>query len=129
MILYQSMRFAAQAIQGAEMKFRIGIENKFEGIRSIAWGLDHPGCFAYGRDEGEEVANSINAVRDYSNWINIHEPSWIPLDESFETQIKQVWTDYMIADDFERAEKDGYYVEPFFEYEWKPLTAVNIERG
>ena len=28
------------------MRFRVGLENNFEG-RSLAWGLEHPGCFAY----------------------------------------------------------------------------------
>lgn len=111
------------------MKYRIGIENKFEGIRSIAWALDHPGCFAYGEDEQDAVTNSVNSMRDYVKWINSHEPSWIPLDESFEPQVEQVWTDYLIDDDFERVEKDGYFVEPFFECEWKPLTALEIKRG
>ncbi len=30
------------------MKFRIGIGNNNEGFRSIAWALEHPGCYAYG---------------------------------------------------------------------------------
>lgn len=111
------------------MKHRIGIENKFEGIRSIAWALDHPGCFAYGLNEQEAIVNSINAIRDYASWINKHEPSWLPSGETFEPQVVQVWTDYLIDDNFERVEEDGYFVESFFEYEWKPLTAIDIERG
>ncbi len=27
----------------------IGIGNNNEGFRSIAWALEHPGCFAYGK--------------------------------------------------------------------------------
>lgn len=111
------------------MRYRIGIENKFEGLRSIAWAVDHPGCFAYGRDEQEATANSVNAIREYTNWINRHEPSWLPLDEIFEPQVVQVWTDYLIDDDFERVDEDGYFVEPFFECEWKPLVSFDIERG
>jgi hypothetical protein len=111
------------------MKFRIGIENKFEGVRSIAWVVDHPGCFAYGGDEQEAVVNSVTAIRAYVNWINEHEPAWLPLDEMFEPRVVQVWTDYLIDDDFERVEEDGYFVEPFFECEWKPLTDIDIDRG
>jgi hypothetical protein len=111
------------------MKYRIGVENKFEGFRSIAWALDHPGCFAYGLNEQEAIANSVGAMHDYVNWMHAHESSWIPLDKSFEPQVEQVWTDYMVNDDFERVEEDGFYVEPFFECEWKPLTKIDIERG
>lgn len=111
------------------MKVRIGIENNNEGIRSIAWLLDHPGCYAYGADEGEALADSTNAMREYTEWINKHEPSWIPVNETLEPHIEQVWTDYTINDEFDRIEKDGYDVEPFFEHDWKPLTATDIERG
>jgi len=33
------------------MKFRVGIENNNERIRSIAWVLEHPGCYTYGGNE------------------------------------------------------------------------------
>jgi len=111
------------------MKYRVGMENKFEGVRSVAWALDHPGCFAYGLNEQEALANSIDAIRAYVNWINLHEPSWVSLNTVVEPEIVQVWTDYLIDDDFERVEDDGYFVEPFFECEWKPLAAIDIERG
>ena len=111
------------------MKYRIGIENKFEGVRSIAWAVDHPGCFAYGLNEQEAIASSINSIREYSNWIDLHEPSWFPLVDPLEPEVVQVWTDYLIDDEFERVEEDGYFVEPFFECEWKPLAAIDIERG
>ena len=34
------------------MQIRVGLENNIEG-RSLAWVLDHPGCFAYGKDGPE----------------------------------------------------------------------------
>jgi hypothetical protein len=34
------------------MLFRISIENNNDD-RSIAWALDHPGCFAYGQNSQE----------------------------------------------------------------------------
>lgn len=111
------------------MKVRIGIENNNEGIRSIAWGLEHPGCYAYGGNESEALANSAHAIREYAQWIGRHEPSWIPLEETIEPQLEQVWMDYTINEAFDRVEKDGYDVEPFFEHDWKPLTATDIERG
>ena len=35
---------------------RIGLENDHDGC-SIAWVLDHPGCFAYGQDGSEALLN------------------------------------------------------------------------
>jgi hypothetical protein len=111
------------------MRFRIGIENNNERFRSIAWMLEHPGCYAYGGNEQEAIANSVKAIREYAEWINRHEPSWIPLDGNFESHVDQVWIDYTINEEFNRVEKDGYDVEPFFEHDWKPLTAIDIEHG
>ena len=111
------------------MKFRVGIENNNEGIRSIAWVLNHPGCFAYGGDEQESLANAFVAIREYARWLDEHEKTWIPVDVDIEPRVEQVWTDYTINEEFDRVEKDGYDVEPFFEHDWKPLTGTDIERG
>jgi predicted RNase H-like HicB family nuclease len=111
------------------MKFRVGIENNNEGIRSIAWMLEHPGCYAYGRTEQEALANSTNAIRGYAKWIGKHETSWISVDETIEPHMEQVWTDYAINEEYDRVEKDGFYdVEPFFEHDWKSLTERDIQR-
>jgi len=111
------------------MRFRVGIENNNEGIRSIAWILEHPGCFAYGGDEQESLANAFVAIREYARWLDEHEKTWIPVDVDIEPHVEQVWTDYTINEEFDRVEKDGYDVEPFFEHDWKPLTGTDIERG
>ena len=111
------------------MKFRVGIENNNEGIRSIAWVLNHPGCFAYGGNEQESLANAFVAIREYARWLDEHEKTWIPVDVDIEPHVEQVWTDYTINEEFDRVEKDGYDVEPFFEHDWKPLTGTDIERG
>lgn len=111
------------------MKFRVGIENNNEGYRSIAWVLEHPGCYAYGENEQTALANSTKALRAYIEWINQHESAWIKQAGTFEPHLEQVWTDYTINTDFDRIEKDGYDVEPFFEHDWKPLTETDIGRG
>ena len=111
------------------MRFRVGIENNNEGIRSIAWILEHPGCFAYGGDEQESLANAFVAIREYARWLDEHEKTWIPVDVDIEPHVEQVWTDYTINEEFDRVEGDGYDVEPFFEHDWKPLTGTDIERG
>src|SRR4030067_312967 len=111
------------------MRFRVGIENNNEGIRSIAWILEHPGCFAYGGDEQESLANAFVAIREYARWLDEHEKTWIPVDVDIEPHVEQVWTDYTINEEFDRVEGDGYDVEPFFEHDWKQLTGTDIERG
>jgi hypothetical protein len=111
------------------MKFRIGIENNNEGFRSIAWVLEHPGCFAYGGNEQEALVNSVNAIRAYAEWINRHEKSWLPLDAEIEVIAEEAWLDYDIDEKFDRVEKGWYSVEPFFEHDWKPLAETDIARG
>lgn len=55
------------------MLFHIGLENNVEG-RSLAWVLDHPGCFAYG-ENGEFwsprklLRRAIWHERDHTNHI------------------------------------------------------------
>lgn len=111
------------------MKFLIGIENNNEGIRSIAWMLEYPGCYAYGVDEQEALANSPAAIRAYAMWIGAHGANWLAADAEIETRVEQVWVDYTINDEYDRVETNGYDVEPFFEHDWKPLTASEVERG
>ena len=54
------------------MIFRVGIENNNED-RSIAWALDHPGCFAYGQDSQEAQINFLTSAREYRAWIAGHD--------------------------------------------------------
>ncbi len=110
------------------MIYRVGIENNNEGYRTIAWAVEHPGCYAYGRDADSALLALAETIPDYSAWINAHEPSWLPEDK-IELSIEDTWNDYGIDESFERVEKDGYAVEPFFLYDWRPLTAIDIERG
>ncbi len=112
------------------MLFRVGIENNNEGVRSIAWALEYPGCYAYGQEEQEALDNLPAEIRAYARWIASHkEESWIPLEVAAELRLEQIWLDYEIDANYERTQKDGYTVEPFFEYEWKTLTEVEIQRG
>ena len=58
------------------MIFRIGIENNNDD-RTIAWALDHPGCFAYGQDGEEAQRNFLISAREYRAWIAKHEEPWL----------------------------------------------------
>jgi predicted RNase H-like HicB family nuclease len=114
--------------QEANMIFRVGIENNNEG-RSIAWALEHPGCFAYGKDAYAASANLEVAIQAYATWILKHEPrTWLNFEE-VETRVEEAWNAYLINDEFDQVEKDGYSVESFFHYDWKPLTVLEIRRA
>ena len=113
------------------MIFQVGIENNNEG-RSIAWALEHPGCFAYGMKGGAAVSNLEGALNKYAGWILHHEPNtWLNFAESeIEIVVNGIWDVYYINDSLDKAtEADGYSVESFFPYDWKPLTTIEIKHA
>jgi len=113
------------------MIFRIGIENNFEG-RSIAWALEHPGCFAYGVNGEAALSNLPTALDKYAGWILQHEPrTWLSfLPEDVKLVVDGTWEVYFVNDDLDQvSETEGYSVNAFFPYDWKPLSAIEIERG
>ena len=109
------------------MLIRTGVENNMEG-RSIAWALEHPGCFAYGVD-GEAALEALPAAwHSYTAWVAAHAAqSWLP-DEPAEVHLEETWDGYTIDEQFEHAGQ-GYEVNAWFLHDWKPLTQVEIERG
>ena len=109
------------------MLIRTGVENNMEG-RSLAWALEHPGCFAYG-PHGEAALEALPAAwRAYTAWIAAHTAqSWLP-DEPAEMRLEDAWDGYVIDEVFELA-ADGYEVNAWFLHDWKPLTQIEIERG
>jgi hypothetical protein len=110
------------------MIFRVGIENNNEGVRSIAWALEHPGCFAYGSDEKEAIANLPTAIQAYSVWIGRHESLW--LDETnVELKVEESFTALYINEAFERVGHSDDEVNAWFQHDWKPLTARDVEQG
>jgi hypothetical protein len=110
------------------MIFRVGVENNNEG-RSIAWALEHPGCFAYGKDANAASTNLEFAIQAYATWILKHEPrTWLNFEE-VEIRVEEAWDAYLIDDEYDQVEKDGYSVESFFRFDWKPLTTVDTHRA
>jgi len=112
------------------MIFQVGIENNYEG-RTIAWALEHPGCYAYGIKGEAAVTNLEGALNKYSGWILRHEPTaWLSFAEhDIEIVVNGIWDVYFINDDLDKTtEADGYSVESFFPYDWKPLTTIEINR-
>jgi hypothetical protein len=110
------------------MIFQLGIENNNDD-RTIAWALDHPGCFAYGQDSEEAQKNFPQAAREYAAWIAQHGESW--LDDEIEVIVEETFDAYFINQAFERVErgKDTYMVESFFVHDWKPLVPHEIEHA
>src|SRR5688572_11212143 len=110
------------------MIFRIGIENNNDG-RSIAWALEHPGCYAYGENSEAAQRNFPQAAHDYAAWIAQHGDSW--LDDEVEVVVEEIFDAYFINAAFERGEpsEDSSMVESFFVRDWKPLKPHEIERG
>jgi hypothetical protein len=110
------------------MIFRIGIENNNDD-RSIAWALDHPGCFAYGQDREHAQKNFHQAARNYAAWIARHGESW--LDQEVKVIVEETFDAYFINSAFERVEPgtDSWMVESFFLHDWKPLAPHEIERA
>jgi hypothetical protein len=110
------------------MIFRIGIENNNDD-RSIAWALDHPGCFAYGQNSEEAQRNFLRAAQEYVAWIARHEVPW--LDGEVELLLEETFDTYFVNSSFERVERgsETYMAESFFLNEWKPLVRYEIERA
>ena len=112
------------------MLFHVGIENNNEGSRSVAWALEHPGCYAYGKDADVALAAFPAALRAYSNWISLHELSWLHI-QNIDVSVSGVWNSYSVNDKFDRVEsgENSSAVEAWFQYDWKPLTDEEIERA
>jgi uncharacterized damage-inducible protein DinB len=110
------------------MIFKVGIENNVEG-RSLAWVLDYPGCFAYGKSESAALQAAPQAIWDYAGWLDRHNPgrSWLEPD-TIELNLQGRWEVYSIDENFEVAPK-GYEVNAWFQDDWRPLSLLDIERG
>lgn len=109
------------------MIFRVGIENNVEG-RSIAWVLGHPGCFAYGKNGAQALAEAPEAIRNYVDWVAERAAeSWLA-PEHIEVVLDETWQVYDIDDNYQLVDS-GYSVNAWFRHDWLPLTAEDVERG
>jgi hypothetical protein len=107
------------------------MENNIEG-RSLAWGLGHPGLFAYGRDGSEALANFPAAALKYCSWIAGHggRPPFEMQD--IEPRLDEVWNCYSVSEEYRRVPDntpDSYEVNAWFLQDWKPLAKAEIDRG
>lgn len=110
------------------MRIKIGLENNYEG-RSLAWMLDYPGCFAYGKEGGEAILRAPQALLRYKEWVDSHAPdSWMKDLGDFDIHLEESFEVFTINRDFDLA-GEGYEVNAWFRHDWKPLTAEDIQRG
>ncbi len=112
------------------MLFRMGLENNIEG-RSMAWALEHPGCFAYGADSASALAAAPKGVRTYAAWLASHGDRGFDPDP-IEVKLYETFNGYAIDPDFNLVvpdADDSYEVNAWFRHDWKPLTAEEVERG
>lgn len=111
------------------MHILIGLENGSEG-RSHAWALEHPGCFAYGRDSREALLNVPRAVLAYQTWLDRHTPdSWLKDLGDFDIRLVEACEVYTIDEQFATTDGEGYEVNAWFRHDWQPLTTVELQRA
>src|SRR5687768_15040911 len=87
-----------KSIRRETMIFHLGIENNNDD-RTIAWALDHPGCFAYGENSEEAQTNFLQAAQEYRAWIARQEEPW--LDEDVEVVVEETFDVYFLNPSFE----------------------------
>ncbi len=106
------------------MQIRIGLENEIEG-RSLAWVLDFPGCFAYGKDGTEAILRTPQALLAFREWVGEHtESSWLEDLGDFDIALTEIFECYTIKN-----EKDDYEVNAWFNDDIRTLSSVEVERG
>ena len=109
------------------MRVKIGVENGVEG-RSIAWVLDHPGCFAYGSTGSEAIIRVPEALLRYKDWVDSHQvDSWMKDLGDFDIHLEESYEVFKINSDYD-LEQGGREVNAWFRHDWKPLTAEEIRR-
>lgn len=111
------------------MILAIGLENGFEG-RSLAYALDHPGCFAYGADGGDAIVTLPQAFLKYRDWIARHtKHSWLAELGDFDIRLVDTWQTYFMNAEFETSSAEGTEINAWFRHDWRPLGAQDIRRG
>lgn len=107
---------------------RVGLENSPFDERWMAWVLDYPGCFAYGKDDGEALMNVPRALIEYQVWVNRHTPqSWLQDLRDFDVRLVETWKVISIQELYPGAAGD-HTIEAYFRNDWKPLDDTDLQR-
>src|SRR5450830_446634 len=109
---------AFTAILRTKMSFlqvRVGLERNPES-RSLAWALDFPGAFAYGKNDAEALEKLPESLIIFEHWIGQHsDKNWVRLAE-LKLQIEES-VDTLIRN-------ENNTVTTFFEDDRRPLETV-----
>lgn len=111
------------------MHIRVGLENNIEG-RTLAWALDYPGCFAYGKDETEALIRLPRALLEYEYWIKNHtSESWVNF-EDLGMHVVEHYETFRMGEDYRPAPPgQGYEINAWFIDDWRPLSSDEIDQG
>lgn len=106
------------------MQIRVGLENNNEG-RSLAWVLDHPGCFAYGKDGTEAILRVPQAIITYREWIGEKtNASWLSDLQDFDIALTEVFECYKFMVGNRETE-----ITAWFQDDARALSAAEIEQA
>lgn len=101
-------------------QLRVGLERDVEG-RSLAWALDFPGAFAYGKNNAEALEKLPDSLLEYERWIGQHsDGNWVSLAE-FEQQVVESFDIYL--------NNENGTVNAFFEDDRRPMEAKEIDKA
>lgn len=108
------------------MQVQIGIENNNEG-RSVAWSLEHFGCYALGPDGQSAIVAMAKAIPEYIAWMEQHtDKPWFNPAE-IDIRLVDVYDDYFIDNQYNPVREGGKLIKAFFKTDWKPLTQMDVE--
>lgn len=111
------------------MQIKIGLENNNEG-RSIAWALDYPGCFAYGREGAESIIRVPQALIAYKNWIDGYSPdSWIKDLGDFDVRLVETVEYVRLNKKYELDPEGNWEACAWFHHDWLPLSEIEIQHS
>ena len=108
------------------MQVQIGIENNNEG-KSVAWSLEHFGCYALGPDGQSAIVAMAKAIPEYIAWMEQHtdNPWFNPVE--IDIRLVDVYDDYYIDNQYNPVRAGGKLIKAFFKTDWKPLTQMDVE--
>ncbi len=108
---------------------KVGIENENEG-RSIAWVLDHPGCFAYGSEAAEALIRVPQALVAYKYWLDGYsEDSWLGNLIDFDDRLVETVNFHRLNKQYEPDANGEKEVDAWFHHDWLPLSEEEMVHG
>lgn len=99
------------------LQVRLGLERGNES-RTLAWALDFPGAFAYGKDDAEALEKMPEALANYKTWQWHHDGEKWENAARIELQVVETFDTFITA--------DGNTIYAFFEDDRRPLQTIEI---